>query len=201
MLSAVGTVRGPPAATTRNDSIEPGLFCFDTVIGDVRYCFEIICAHSVLCQQGKIPVSLNAIKVENLKSKKVDYRVADGGGLYVLVRPTGSKLFRYDYRLGDARRTLSIGEYNAQGDGENSFTLKQARDEHEDARAAVKAGQHPISPAQRTAAQAKAKAEAEAQERAKQKAGDAASAPSPMIGSPPARPVTRKRPAPATSAA
>jgi integrase len=115
-------------------------------------------------------VSLNAIKVENLKPKKVDYRVADGGGLYVLVRPTGSKLFRYDYRLGGARRTLSIGEYNAQGGGKSTFTLKQARDEHEDARAAVKAGQHPISPAQRTAAQAKA--EAEAQERAKQETGD-----------------------------
>jgi hypothetical protein len=44
-------------------------------------------------------MSLNAIKVETLKPKKADYRVADGGGLYVLVRPTGSKLWRYDYRL------------------------------------------------------------------------------------------------------
>jgi integrase len=119
---------------------------------------------------GEIRVSLNAIKVENLKPRKTDYRVADGSGLYVLVRPTGSKLWRYDYRLGDARRTLSIGEYNAQGDGKTSFTLKQARDEHEEARAAVKAGQHPVSPAQRAA---KAKAEADAEARARlEEAGD-----------------------------
>lgn len=105
-------------------------------------------------------MSLNAIKVESLKPKKADYRVADSGGLYVLVRPNGSKLFRYDYRLGDARRTLSIGEYSPHGDGATTFTLKQARDEHEDARATVKAGQHPVSPVQRAAAKAKAEAEA-----------------------------------------
>jgi hypothetical protein len=39
-----------------------------------------------------------------------DYRVADGGGLYILVRPNGSKLWRYDYRLDSSRRTHSIGE-------------------------------------------------------------------------------------------
>jgi hypothetical protein len=46
-------------------------------------------------------MSLNTIKVQNLKPKKADYRLADGGGLYLLVRPGGSKLWRYDYRLTD----------------------------------------------------------------------------------------------------
>jgi len=117
-------------------------------------------------------MSLNAIKVENLKPKRADYRVADGGGLYILVRPNGSKLWRYDYRLtsggGATRRTFSIGEYAENGDGVNRFSLKQARDEHEAARAAVARGEHPISPAQR-AAKAKAemvKAEADAITRA-----------------------------------
>ena len=54
-------------------------------------------------------MSLNAIKVLNLKPKGNDYRVADDGGLYILVRPNGSKLWRYDYRLAGARRTFSIG--------------------------------------------------------------------------------------------
>ena len=76
-------------------------------------------------------MSLNAIKVENLKPKKADYRITDGGGMYLLVRPTGSKLFRYDYRLNGTCRTLSIGEYHDRGDGVRSFTRKQARDEHE----------------------------------------------------------------------
>jgi hypothetical protein len=86
-----------------------------------------------------------------------------------LVRSTGAKLWRYDYRLGDARRTLSIGEYDSQGDGKATFTLKQARDEHEDARNEVKVGRHPLSPAQRAA---KAKAEADAKARAEVEAGD-----------------------------
>jgi hypothetical protein len=68
-------------------------------------------------------MSLNAIKVLNLKPKERDYRVADSGGLYVLVRPNGSKLWRYDYRLGDARRTFSIGAYSDAGDGVDHFTL------------------------------------------------------------------------------
>ena len=62
-------------------------------------------------------MKLTAITIANLKPRQADYRRADGGGLYILVRPNGSKLWRYDYRLGDVRRTLSIGEYNRDGDG------------------------------------------------------------------------------------
>ena len=99
-------------------------------------------------------MSLNATKVENLRPKKIDYRIADGGNLYLLVRPNGSKLWRYDYRLNGPdgkviRRTLSIGEYAHDGDGVRHFTLKQARDEHESARNAVARGEHPVSPGQR----------------------------------------------------
>ena len=115
-------------------------------------------------------MSLNATKVDNLRPKKADYRVADGGGLYLLVRPNGSKLWRYDYRLtgpdGVARRTLSIGEYGSDGDGFRSFTLRQARDEHETARAAVARGEHPVSPAQRVAEVTKVEAEAVARSEA-----------------------------------
>jgi hypothetical protein len=72
----------------------------------------------------------------NLKPKKADYRVTDGGGLYIhiLVSPNRSKLWRYDYRLGGCRRTHSIGEW---GEGPNRVSLKQARDAHDEARAAV----------------------------------------------------------------
>lgn len=116
-------------------------------------------------------MALTATKLETLKPKKTDYRIADGGGLYVLVRPTGSKLFRFDYRLtapdGIVRRTLSIGEYAKEGDGVRHFTLKQAREEHENACASVARGEHPVSPAQR-AADAKADAAAKAQMEAEQ---------------------------------
>jgi integrase len=107
-------------------------------------------------------MALKAIQVENAKpnTDEQDYRVADGGGLYLLVRPNGSKLWRYDYRLGDLRRTLSIGEYDKLGDGKTQFTLAQAREEHRKAREAVARGEHPASPAQRAAAKANDETEA-----------------------------------------
>ena len=53
----------------------------------------------------------------------------------------GAKLWRYDYRLDGSRRTHSIGEW---GEGPNRVSLKQARDAHDEARAAVARGEHPI---------------------------------------------------------
>jgi integrase len=86
-------------------------------------------------------MALNDIKVGNLKSKKSDYRKADGGGLYILVQPNGSKLWRYDYRIGAERRTYSIGQYGPAP----LITLAKARELHEAARASVKRGIHPIA--------------------------------------------------------
>jgi hypothetical protein len=88
-----------------------------------------------------IAMALTTIGITNLRPKKADYRVTDGGGLYILVRPNGSKLWRYDYRLDGSRRTHSIGEW---GEGSNRVSLKQARDAHDEARAAVAQGEHPI---------------------------------------------------------
>lgn len=86
-------------------------------------------------------MALTTVGITNLKPKKADYRVADGGGLYILVRPNGCKLWRYDYRLDGSRRTHSIGEW---GEGSNRVSLKQARDAHDVARAAVARDEHPI---------------------------------------------------------
>jgi len=42
------------------------------------------------------------------------YKVSDGGnGPYVVVSPSGSRSFRYDYRLGSQRETLTIGRHEA----------------------------------------------------------------------------------------
>lgn len=104
-------------------------------------------------------MGLIANKIDAWKPKSADYRKADGGGLYLLVRTTGSKLWRYDYRIGVVRRTLAIGEYAKDGDSQNTFTLAQARAVHDDARQAVAKGKHPVSPA-KAAAGAAAAAEA-----------------------------------------
>jgi hypothetical protein len=102
------------------------------------------------------PLTLVTNNIDSLKPKAKDYRKADGGGLYLLIRTTGSKLWRYDYRLdtpnGVVRRTLAIGEYSKDGDGKASHTLAQARVALESARQAVDRGEHPVSPTKAAAA-------------------------------------------------
>lgn len=39
------------------------------------------------------------------------YKLSDGGGLHLLVQPSGSRLWRIAYRFGSQQRTLSIGAY------------------------------------------------------------------------------------------
>ncbi|WP_240721689.1 Arm DNA-binding domain-containing protein [Halomonas marinisediminis] len=39
--------------------------------------------------------------------------MADGGGLYLEIRPTGSKYWRMKYRFGGKERLLAIGTYPA----------------------------------------------------------------------------------------
>jgi hypothetical protein len=41
------------------------------------------------------------------------YKLADSGGLYLAVSPTGGRLWRLKYRLGGREKILSIGAYPA----------------------------------------------------------------------------------------
>lgn len=59
--------------------------------------------------------------IKAAKPKEKQYKLADGEGLYLIVTPTGSKLWRLKYRYADKEKTLSIGSYPV-------VTLKEARD-------------------------------------------------------------------------
>eukprot|EP01037_Dinobryon_pediforme_P019033 gene19033-19380_t len=65
-----------------------------------------------------------------------DARLADGKGLLALVAPTGSKLWRYRYRIGKIEKKLSIGTYP-------DLSLKMARQAALEARMAVAKGGDP----------------------------------------------------------
>ncbi len=55
---------------------------------------------------------LTEAKLRELVPGARAYEVSDGGnGLYVVVSPSGSRSFRYDYRLGGRRETLTIGRH------------------------------------------------------------------------------------------
>ncbi len=54
---------------------------------------------------------LSDAHVRNAKPAAAAYKKADGGGLYLLVNPTGGRLWRLDYRFLGKRRTLALGAY------------------------------------------------------------------------------------------
>ncbi|MBL0731198.1 site-specific integrase [Piscinibacter sp. HJYY11] len=61
---------------------------------------------------AKARQGLTEAKLRDLQPRERPYKVADGGnGLYVVVSPSGSRSFRYDYRLGGRRETLTIGRH------------------------------------------------------------------------------------------
>ena len=76
------------------------------------------------------------IALDDAKGTDKDKRVNDGGGLYLLVKPTGATWWRLDYTINGKRKTLSLGVYPATG-------LSDARRKAEEARTTVANGQDP----------------------------------------------------------
>ena len=89
-------------------------------------------------------MSLTSTAVKNAKPKKSkQYRMTDGDGMYLLIKPTGKKYWRLDYRLHGKRKTYAIGRYPA-------ISLKDARSKRDDAKALVADGIDPVQYRQRT---------------------------------------------------
>jgi integrase len=79
---------------------------------------------------------LSETKARHAKPRARPVKVADGGGLYLYVAPSGAKSWRYDYRLNARRETLTIGPYP-------EVSLSEARDRHYAARKQVERGESP----------------------------------------------------------
>lgn len=54
---------------------------------------------------------LSDIKIRNLKSKDTPYKVSDFEGLYILVKVSGAKSWRFKYRTDGKERLLVIGNW------------------------------------------------------------------------------------------
>jgi len=67
-------------------------------------------------------------KVRQAKPSDKPYKLFDGGGLFLLVQPGGSKLWRLKYRFGGKEKLLAIGSYDKR------VSLKKAREERDKAR-------------------------------------------------------------------
>jgi integrase len=84
----------------------------------------------------KLVAPLTDLQPRNAKPKDKPYKLADGGGLYLLVNPDGAKYWRLDYRFDAARKTLAFGKYP-------EVTLAAARAKRVDARKLLDAGIDP----------------------------------------------------------
>ena len=68
--------------------------------------------------------NLTATAVKQAKPNSKIYKMFDGGGLHVKVKPCSAKYWRYDYRYMGTRRTLALGVYP-------TVSLKEARKRHQ----------------------------------------------------------------------
>jgi integrase len=81
-------------------------------------------------------VALTDVAVRSAKPRDKDYKLADAGGLYLLVTPAGGKLWRLKYRVHGVEKKLALGRYP-------EVTLGAARKARDAAREAASAGQDP----------------------------------------------------------
>ncbi len=84
---------------------------------------------------------LTNTEVQGARIKKVDgiakpYKLFDQGGLHLFVSATGTKIWRYQFRLHSKQGLYTIGKYP-------HVTLAEARDKHRDAQKLVDKGINP----------------------------------------------------------
>lgn len=81
--------------------------------------------------------ALSAAAVTNARPREREYKLTDGGGLYLRIRPSGAKSWCYKYRLHGRQYSFTVGPFP-------ELQLRRARDLHDHARATVAAGRHPL---------------------------------------------------------
>lgn len=81
-------------------------------------------------------MKLNARQVDTAKPKDKPYKLADGGGLYLLVNPNGAKYWRLKYRVGGKEKLLALGVYP-------DVPLAAARSKRDEAKRGIAGGIDP----------------------------------------------------------
>lgn len=81
-------------------------------------------------------MALSELKIRKAKPDSRAYKLSDGGGLFLLVKPNGSKLWQQKYRYLDKERLLSHGKYP-------EVSLAVARKKRKEARVVLAEGRDP----------------------------------------------------------
>jgi integrase len=87
-------------------------------------------------------VALTDVAIRNAKPGAKAIKLADGGGMFLLITPAGGKLWRLKYRVDGREKLLAIGAYPELGLGE-------ARRRREEARELIALGKDPSREKQR----------------------------------------------------
>tara|TARA_R110000744_G_scaffold245057_1_gene361832 strand:+ start:185 stop:1372 length:1188 start_codon:yes stop_codon:yes gene_type:complete len=85
-------------------------------------------------------MSLTDLKIRSLKPEDKPRRYTDGGNLFVEVRPTGSKLWRFAYKFDGKQKLMALGSYP-------EISLAKAREKRAEARALLFEGIDPMQQA------------------------------------------------------
>ena len=81
---------------------------------------------------------LTDTEIKRAKTTERAYSMGDGGGLYLWVKPTGGKLWRWSYRFEGKEKLMSFGKYP-------DVSLALARDRHAEARKLLATGIDPMA--------------------------------------------------------
>jgi len=87
-------------------------------------------------------MKLTASQVKSAKPKEKNYKLSDGGGLFLLVTTSGSKYWRLKYRYHGKEKLFAIGVYKDAGGG---VTLAEARAARDEAKKLLASGIDPTS--------------------------------------------------------
>lgn len=82
-------------------------------------------------------MALTDVQIRQAKQKDKEYKLTDGGGLYLLVRPNGSKLWKLKLRINGREQKLSFGSYP-------QTSLREARAQRDEAKLEKVRGGDPV---------------------------------------------------------
>jgi integrase len=97
-------------------------------------------------------MTLSALAINTAKPKDKPYKLTDGSGLYLLVMPTGGRLWRFNYRFDGKQKTLAFGNFP-------DLPLAKARDMRASAREALALGKDPAEVRRENEREAKARSQ------------------------------------------
>jgi hypothetical protein len=83
-------------------------------------------------------VGLTDTEIKRAKAAEKAYSMGDGGGLYLWVKPTCGKLWRWSYRYEGKEKLMSLGKYP-------DVPLALARERHAEARKLLATGVDPMA--------------------------------------------------------